>query len=399
MKNAVYFQSGGPTAVINSSFYGVIKGWYELKETNKDLGILYGSLYGVNGLINNNLVEINKPLEEYNELTKLNGAILGTARKRINIEEDDEIFQKIINTLLSHDIKYVLVNGGNDSMDTAWKLNQYFLNHNIDCVVVGIPKTIDNDLVLTDHCPGFGSNAKFIVRTLLEIFLDINSYEKGRVTIVEIMGRDTGWLCASSICCKIFNAAPDLIYVPEAPFKITSFLSDVKRIYEEKGKVLVCVSEALKDKSGNYVSINSHLDSFGHVQFGSVSKFLIDLVNSNLNYNTRNIELSLTQRSASHLISKLDQKEAIEVGYQALKYAIDNQRGMVAVIRDSNNPYQSHMELVPLEKVKNEVKFLPKQYLTKSLNYIDDSFIDYVRPFIDEEEIKIEKPYMFLKKH
>lgn len=389
MNNAVYFQSGGPTSVINSSFYGVIKA---CKESNK-IDNLYGSLYGIDGLLKDNLVLIDKDINEYQELTNMNGAILGTCRKCLS---NDEELKTIVNTLNKYSIKCVFVNGGNDSMDTCNKMNIYFKENNIDCVAVGIPKTIDNDLELTDHCPGFGSNVKYVVRSLMEIFLDINSYDKGRVTIVEVMGRETGWLTASSICAKLFNLGPDLIYVPEVAFDIEKFLSDCKRIYDSKKKVLVVVAEALKDKDGNYISINQSLDSFGHIQLGSVSFELAKLVKERLNINTRNIEFSLTQRSASHIISTVDKNEAIEVGSLAVKFALENKRGMVGIIRDSDSPYKVHYDLFPIDKIANKIKYLPKKFINNEGNYINDSFIDYCLPFIDKEEIEIKSGHLFI---
>lgn len=277
MKNALYFQSGGPTAVINASFYGVIEAYCK---TDK-IDTLYGARYGLEGVIKGDLIPIKKDLSLYDEIKDLNGAILGTARRQLK-GSDDIGYAKVLETCKKFNIGYVFVNGGNDSMDTADKLNKFFLKIGFDCIVCGVPKTIDNDLVLTDHCPGFGSSVKFVVRSVSEIFLDINAFNPGRVTIVEIMGRDAGWLAASSAGASIFNLGPDLIYLPEKPFNIDNFLDDVNRVYHEKGRVLICVSEALKDANGKYISADEKLDSFGHVQLGSVSKYLTELVSGKL---------------------------------------------------------------------------------------------------------------------
>jgi len=391
MNNAVYLQSGGPTSVINASFYGVIKA---IKETNK-IDNLYGSLYGIEGLINDELVLVDKELIEYEELMHLNGAILGTCRKCLKVK--DEAFTSITNTINKYSIKYVFINGGNDSMDTADKLNDYFTSNKIDCLVVGIPKTIDNDLVLTDHCPGFGSNAKYVIRTVMEIALDTRSYRKGRVTVVEVMGRDTGWLTASSVYASKYGLGPDLIYVPESPFDIDKYLSDVKAIYEKKGNVLVCVAEALKDKNNEYISIDQKKDQFGHVQLGSVSKYLADIVKEKLNINTRNIELSLSQRSACHYQSKLDRTEAIKCGESAVLFALNGLKGMVSIKVNKRIPYDSYFDLVPLSKVANDVKYLDKDYIING-NYISDKFMEYIEPFVDEEELAIYSSNIFLNK-
>jgi len=391
MTNAVYLQSGGPTAVINSSFYGVIKACIESNKIDK----IFGSLYGIEGLIDDNLVEVSKDISQYTELQFMNGAVLGTCRKCL--KPNDDAFINIIETIKKHEIKYVFVNGGNDSMDTADKLNNYFIENNIDCIVVGIPKTIDNDLVLTDHCPGFGSNAKYVIRSIMEIALDTRSYKKGRVTVVEVMGRDTGWLTASSIYASKYGLGPDLIYVPESAFDMDKFLKDTKEIYDKKGNVLVCVAEALKDKNGEYVSIDNKKDQFGHVQLGSVSKYLADIVKEKLGINTRSIEFSLTQRSASHFQSKVDRSEAIKCGESAVIFALNNLRGMVSIKVNNRNPYDSYFDLVPLKDVANSIKYLDKEYIVND-NYINNKYIEYIDPFIDEEDIAVYSSNIFLNK-
>ncbi len=394
MKNALYFQSGGPTAVINASFYGVIKAYLDsLNEVDK----LYASRYGVEGIINQDLIEIEKDISKYEEIKSLNGAILGSSRLKLSKDTNHENYSKILECVKKYNIGYILVNGGNDSMDTADRLNKFFKEKNIDTIVVGIPKTVDNDLMLIDHTPGFASACKFVVRTIMEISLDINVYKNGRVTIVEIMGRDAGWLAASSLLANRYGLGPDLIYVPEAPFSKAKFLDDVNKVYQEKGHCLVCVSEALKDEKGEYVSTTGSVDSFGHVQLGSVSKYLDDLVSNELHIKTRHIELSLLQRAACHIQSKVDVEEAIKVGYLALKHALKHEEGMVSIIRDSSSPYQVHYQLVPLKDVANGVRHLPKEYLSKEGNYINESYQEYILPFIDEEEIKIESAHLFIK--
>ena len=292
MRNAIYFQSGGPTQVINASFYGVIKGYLKHQD---EIGILYGSRYGIEGIINDDLVVIEKDISIYEEIKKMNGAILGSARLKLKGLEDPK-YAQILETFRKYDIGYVFVNGGNDSMDTADKLNKYFEQAGYDCIVIGIPKTIDNDLVNIDHTPGYGSASKYIVRTVMEVALDLQVYSKGRVTLMEMMGRDSGWLTACSAAANLYNLGPDLIYLPEVPFDMKKFLKDVKEVYDRKGYAFVCVSEALKNEKGEYVSSIGMVDVFGHQQLGSIGRFLEDVINQQLHIKTRSIELSLLQR-------------------------------------------------------------------------------------------------------
>ncbi|MDD6301831.1 MAG: 6-phosphofructokinase [Bacillales bacterium] len=394
MKNAIYFQSGGPTSVINSSFYGVIKACEKSEEINK----LYGSKYGLEGILKQDLVEINKPSSYYKDIIKLPGAILGSARLLLPSSFEEEVYIQVLECVKKYHIGYIFVNGGNDSMDTADKLNRYFKKINYDCIVIGIPKTIDNDLLNMDHSPGYGSCVKFITRTLSELSIDINSYKKGRVTIIETMGRDTGWLAASSSLACEFGFGPDLIYVPEVPFDKDKFYRDVLRIYKEKGRVIVVVAEALKDKNGHYISADNSLDSFGHVQLGAISKLLADQVKKDLGINTRNVELSLIQRCASHISSSIDIKEAIEVGEQAVKFALEGKSGVVTIQRISSSPYKVDYVIDDLMKVANGIKYLPRNYINEEGNGVTKEFLDYARPFIDIEEINLSLGNEFIKR-
>lgn len=383
MVNAVYFQSGGPTAVINSSFYGVIK---KYQETNK-IDILYGAKFGIQGLLDDDLIKIEKN-KDYSFLTKVPGAILGSARIRLG-DFNDPIYEKILKTVKKYSIGYIFVNGGNDSMDTADKLNRYFKNINYDCKVMGIAKTIDNDLIGTEFTPGFASAVNYIVKTIMEISLDIKSYKKGRVTIIETMGRDTGWLCASSTLANNFdNLGPDLIYVPEVAFDKQKFLQDVKKVYESKGYALICVSEALKDDKGNYIFCdNNNLDSFGHIQLGSVSKNLCDLVKKELHYNTRNIELNLMQRCASHINSNKDVEWATMCGYKAVEFVEEDNIGMVTINKDQKGDI--YYSTTHLSEAANIVKYMPKSFINRDGNHITKEGEEYFSIFLDPS-LKIE---------
>jgi 6-phosphofructokinase 1 len=385
MKNGVYLQSGGPTAVINSSFFGVIKACFEEQEK---IHHLYGSRYGIDGLINDHLVLLDQDLSYYEKMLDLDGALLGSAR--IRLHENDERFSDIVKTINKYHIGYIFINGGNDSMDTADKLNKYFQKNHIDCVVMGIPKTVDNDLVLTDHTPGFGSSCKYVVKTIMDLSLDLDSYKKGKVTICEIMGRDAGWLTGATYFNKKIGLGPDLIYLPENIFDKEKFLQDVMRVYQEKNKVFICIAESLKDKHGDYIFAQKTLDSFNHVQLGNLCKYLCDLVQERLNLPTRAIELSLMQRCSSYIKSKIDVQEAIQVGYLSVKYALKHKIGMVAIIRDDTPNYQVHYDVVPLDKVANAAKAIPNIYFNQD-GSLNDKFISYIYPFLDYDEIKVDK--------
>jgi 6-phosphofructokinase 1 len=263
-------------------------------------------------------------------------------------------------------------------------LNIFFREKGIKTRVFGIPKTIDNDLEETDHTPGFGSAVSYINKSIMEISLDIASYKKGRVTIIELMGRDAGWLCASSCLSQEYGLGPDLIYVPEVAFDKDKFLKKVKSIYEEKGRCLVCVSEALKDANREYIfADNTHVDSFGHKQLGSVSKNLCDLISRDLHYSTRHIEFNLMQRCASHISSKKDIDEAINCGYYATKFAFEGKEGGVIMIRNNDNTIS--YSFTDLNKLANEVKLMPRDFLNEEGNNISEKGRAYFEIFKEDD--------------
>lgn len=388
MKNAIYLQGGGPTSVINSSFYGVIK----MFQKNDGIDTLYGSKFGLNGLINDDLILIDKN-KDYSFLKNVPGAILGSSRIKLK-NEFDEIYYQILETLKKHNIRYIFINGGNDTMDCGKCLTNFFNKIKYDCLVVGICKTIDNDLMENDFSPGFASAVSYITRTIMEISLDTKSYKKGRVTIVETMGRDAGWLCASTCISQEYGLGPDLIYVPEATFSLEQFIQDVDEIYKNQKRVLVCVSEALKDKNGDYVfAKESQKDSFGHIQLGSVSKNLCDLVEKKLHYSTRSIELNLMQRCASLLANKQDIEIAISCGEKAFAFALNNNSGVVCVKDENGNIIYS---IKPFEKVANKVRLMPKEYINEKQNGISLEGRKYFDKF-KVDELKFDIPEEFCK--
>lgn len=387
--NAIYGQSGGPTSVINSSAYGVIK---EAKKHSDTIEKIYAMHFGLEGLLDEDLIDLTQYSdEELSKLINTPGAAFGSNRFKLpHYTKDEELYKKIMDTLSKYNIHYFFYNGGNDSMDTINKISEYAKLINYELICIGVPKTIDNDLPFLDHTPGYGSAVKFIANSITEIVLDDASYKKGRVNIVEIMGRNAGWLTAGSILSKLNGTAPDLIYVPEVPFNISNFLNDVKRIYEEKNHCLVCISEGIKDEDGNLIfEANSQKDKFGHEQLGGVAIRLANLVNKNFGYKTRYFELSLLQRANSIVSSDRDIKEAIKVGEFAVKKALQGETGKIVTIKRNDGPqYKTKYDLIDISLVANKEKYLPLTYINPEHNYINDSFIDYVLPLIDEKPSK-----------
>ena len=382
MGNIVVGQSGGPTAVINATVYGVLKEGLKHPEIKH----LYGAIHGIDGVINENLFEVTKDtnLENWQSTP---GAILGSVRLRLKkYPEDLDLYNKILEVFKKYDIEYFFYVGGNDSMDTCYKMDYFFKQVGYNCKVIGLPKTVDNDLVSTDHCPGYGSAAKIVSTMMAEIYHDTSVYRKGRVTIVEIMGRDAGWLTASTHLANINNNGPDLIYLPESPFDINDFISDVKALYEKKKKVLVAVSEGIVDKEGKYIlhyQTSSEGDSFGHLQLGGVALVLANTVSEKLKLPVRAIELNLPQRCAAHLASLTDVKESTKCGEFGVKNALKNKSGyMVSMERVAN--YKIKYVLKPLEKIATMVKAFPTEWIING-NQISNEYIEYVLPLIQGE--------------
>lgn len=383
--NCLIGQSGGPTCVINSSLYGIIK---EAKKHN-EIHKVYGALNGIDGVINDKLVDLSMTDEHNLELLKQTpGAILGSVRYCLKADFNHKDYENILLTLKKHNIRYFFYIGGNDSMDTVHKLSKFLKDANYECYVLGIPKTIDNDLLFTDHTPGYGSAIKFIANSINEIKQDISCYRTGKVTIVEIMGRDTGWLTAGSKLATLNGNAPDLIYLPEMPFDMKDFLKKIKKIYDVKKKVLVCVSEEIKDGNGNYLLKtidNSANDMFGHIQFGGVASTLADLVKKELDIPVRGIELNLLQRCSSNLVSYVDIKEAIACGSYALKKAIEGNTGkMVVLNRVKSDKYSIKYSLCDISKIANKTKYFPKEWIIDNCD-ISNEFIKYALPLIKKE--------------
>ncbi len=388
MKGSVLIgQSGGPTSVINASLAGII----EEALQNPLVTNVYGLLNGIDGLLEHRIIDLAVESKETLSLLKTTpSSILGSSRFKLDdYKINDKVYKKIVEIFTKLDIKFFFFIGGNDSMDTCNKISQYFKNIAFECNVIGVPKTIDNDLVYTDHAPGYGSSIKYIATTIAEIYQDIECYKKGKVTIVEIMGRDAGWLTAGSKLASLSNNGPDLIYLPEIPFDLEDFLHKVKIIYEKKGHALIALSEGIKDKNKNYIltyrQFNS-CDNFGHLQLGGVGQVIAEAINKKLNLPIRSIELNIPQRCSSHIASLTDINEAYHCGKKALQYATLNFTGkMVSIKRVSTYPYKVKYELVDLSSVANKVKAVPMHFISSDGCNITNDFIEYALPLIQKE--------------
>ena len=384
--NAIVAQSGGPTAVINNSLCGVAETWF--KETSMGTGTLYAGIGGIKGILNENIIDLGKQDREViSGLRYTPGA--GIHSCRYKVQEDDHA--RLISIFKEHDIRYFFYNGGNDSMDTANKISKLAKDTGYDMRVIGIPKTVDNDLAYTDHCPGFGSAAKYLAVTVRETGIDLESVStKNKITIIEAMGRNAGWLTAASILSKRRpEDAPHLVYLPEVAFSKEKFLVDVEKVYNNLGYVFIVVSEGIVNDKGDYVFASGNIDSFGHKQLSGAGEALKQLIESQMGINARCNTLGTAQRSATHFASLTDANEAYVVGAEGVKAALTGKSGvMVAIRRISDAPYQSTTELVPLDTVANVEHKVPLDWINEEGNYLNDNFIKYARPLI-EGEVKI----------
>ncbi len=385
MKKAlVYFQSGGPTAIINTSFYGVIK---EAKRQTEHISGIYGSLNGIEGLLNDNLIDLRQEDEAQIELLKQTpAAALGTTRYKLSGDINHEDYQKILKTVQKHNIGYMLVNGGNDSMDTSYKLATFFRKANVDVKVMGIPKTVDNDLAYTDHCLGYPSAARFVVQSIQDIALDNNVYTKSKFVIVEVMGRHAGWLTAAASVIQDPALKPDYIYLPEEKFDLEEFLAKAKEVYETKNRALFVVSEGIETQMP---AKDKAVDSFGHMQLGGFAAQLANVVEERLGYATRPIEFSLLQRAGTFAISETDQKEAIKVSSVAVKKVVSGKSGFMVIIeRKPGEKYRVSYKIKNLRGIANvEHKMSPE--LIRDVNSGGKLFREYLIPLI-EKPIKLE---------
>ena len=386
-KNALYAQSGGVTAVINATAGALI---LEAKKSNK-IGKVYAAKNGILGVLREDLIDTSK--ESTNSILSLKyrpGGVFGSCRFKLkDLETSEKEYKRLIEVFKAHNIGYFFYNGGNDSADTAFKVSQIGkkLNYPIQCIA--IPKTVDNDLVLTDCCPGFGSAAKYIATSTLEASLDVQSMSETstKVFILEVMGRHAGWMAASSaLARKNKGDAPHIILMPETTFKQREFLSLVKKTVSNNGYCVVVVSEGVKNSKGKFLSESNTTDAFGHAQLGGVAPFISELINNKLKLKNHWAVSDYLQRSASHIASKVDLAHAEAVGAHAVKYALADMNGVMPIIVRLKSPkYKWTIEPASLSKIANLEKKLPKSFISKNGMDVTSKTIDYLSPLIQGE--------------
>ena len=385
-KNVFVAQSGGPTVAINASLAGVLDA--AIKSDQYDS--VYGSQYGILGILKNQIIDLTKQTEEipdFIDTLKISPAMyLGSCRYKLpDYKEDASDYAFIFEQFERYNIGAFFYIGGNDSMDTVLKLSAYGKEHNSDVRIIGIPKTIDNDLCITDHTPGYGSAAKYVASSLLEIAHDTFIYSVKSVTIIEIMGRDAGWLTAAAALARNeYNSAPHLIYLPEVAFDTERFLADVKDQLDQRNNVIVAVSEGIKDKDGNYISATTAAnDQFGHSQLSGTGKCLELLVKERIGVKVRSVELNVLQRCAAHISSLTDIEESFQLGNQAVAYAKEGRTEcMLTLQRTSNDPYTVAIETADIKGIANEAKSIPREWINEAGNDIMPALYEYMAPLI-----------------
>ena len=381
--SCLFAQSGGPTSVINASAYGVIRTALDTREITN----VYGAAHGITGILNDMLYDLGK--EDAGELKLLlntPSSAFGSCRYKIKGDSD---LERILDVFKKYDIRYFFYNGGNDSMDTCQKVNDYMEKNGYACRIIGVPKTIDNDLCGTDHCPGYGSAAKYIATTVAEVYKDAIVYDTGMVTVIEIMGRHAGWLTGAAALAELAGSPPDLIYLPEIPFDTEVFLKNVEEVYKAKNNCLVAVSEGIRDVDGGFVSEAnvSKTDGFGHEQLGGLAARLAGVVKMMTGVKVRGIELSLLQRCGAHLASQTDIDEAFLAGKAAVEHAVSGETGkMVAFTRENTDGvYRCGITFQPLSVCANAEKKVPREWINEAGTYVTREFIDYALPLIQGE--------------
>ncbi len=395
LKGALIFaQSGGPTSVINASAAGVFTEGLK----NSNVTAVYGAAHGIKGILEEELYDISQEDKKELELLKYTpSSALGSVRYKLKDASVDETdYKKLLKVFKKYDVRYFFYNGGNDSMDTCNKISKYMAKSGYDINVIGVPKTIDNDLYGTDHCPGFASAAKYIATTVMEINLDAKVYDTPMVCVIEAMGRNAGWLTASAALARVKGYGPDLIYLPEVDFSVEKFLKDVKAVCKKNGnKCIAVVSEGIHDDKGNLICETlgqaGAKDSFGHSQLGGVGAQLANLIKQETGFKTRGIELSLMQRCGAHSASQTDIEETFRAGREAVKAAVNGETDkMVCYKRKPGKKYVCEYELLPLELAANTEKTIPLNWITKDKTDVTDEFIDYALPLI-QGETKMQK--------
>ncbi|NLD86715.1 MAG: 6-phosphofructokinase [Clostridiales bacterium] len=382
-------QSGGPSSAINASTYGAIKTALDSEAITK----VYGALNGIRGVLDDNLIDMGQ--EDPDELALMKytpSSALGSCRYKLkNPDVDDTDYKRILEIFKKYDVRYFFYNGGNDSMDTCNKISKYMMKNGYECRVMGIPKTIDNDLAGTDHCPGYASAAKYIATSVMEVYHDARVYDTGMITIIECMGRHAGWLTAAAALASYKGNGPDLIYLPEIPFDMDKFIASVKEIYAKQKKCIVVVSEGIHDAEGTfiaeYANKNMTKDSFGHSQLGGLAAYLASVVKDETGAKVRDIEFSLLQRCAAHCASQTDIDESFSAGKAAVDNAIagvtDKMVGFERAYVDGK--YVCNIKLFDLTIVANTEKKVPIEWINDTGDGLKQDFIEYVLPLIQGE--------------
>ncbi|MBR2871815.1 MAG: 6-phosphofructokinase [Clostridia bacterium] len=390
LKGALMFaQSGGPTSVINSSAAGVfIEGLH-----SEQITAVYGAAHGIRGILNEEFYDISK--EDEKELLLLKqtpSSALGSVRYKLkDASVDDTDYKRLLEVFKKYNVRYFFYNGGNDSMDTCNKISKYMAKSGYEMNVIGVPKTIDNDLFGTDHCPGFASAAKYIATSIMEINLDAKVYDTPMVCVIEAMGRNAGWLTAAAQLANAQGYGADLIYLPEVDFDVDKFVKDVKDVCaKNNNKCIAVVSEGIHDKDGVLICEKlgeaAARDSFGHAQLGGVAAMLAGLIKAETGYKTRGIELSLMQRCASHCASKTDIEETFGAGREAVRAAVNGETDkMVCYARKEGDKYECEYKLLPLELAANTEKTVPLEWIINDGTGISDEFVKYAMPLIQGE--------------
>ncbi len=388
--NAIVGQSGGPTAAINATLAGVIRGAVESRAVNR----IFGSFNGIEGILNRRFIELTHLSEEELKLLENTpAAALGSCRMKLPRPDDQsraDVYEKLLDFFRSNDIRYFFYIGGNDSMDTVAKLAAWLSDKDYEMRVIGVPKTIDNDVVGTDHTPGYGSAAKFIATSMQEILRDTAVYTIRAVTIVEIMGRDSGWLtAAAALPKKVCGVAPDLIYLPERPFEMERFLTDLEKAFAVHPNVVVAVSEGLRSADGTYIGEGAHsgrVDVFGHKYLAGTGRTLEMAVQSMYGCKVRSVELNLLQRCASHIASATDLREAVSVGKAAVEAAVSGETAkMMCFRRAPGRDYSVSIFPEDISRIANLIRSVPDEFITPDGTNVTDECIDYLLPLIQGE--------------
>ena len=388
MKNCIVAQSGGPTVAINASLAGVIQNVMKSKEFD----VIYGAMNGITGILGQKVLNLTEVFADGSMMERLKttpAMYLGSCRFKLpTANENRALYEQIFKTFEELEIEAFFYIGGNDSMDTVNKLSNFAKDIESNVKIIGIPKTIDNDLCVTDHAPGFGSAAKYVATSLREIAHDTYIYRLKSVTIVEVMGRDAGWLTAASALARTeYSKAPHLIYLPETAFNKEQFLADVKALLDTTDNVIVAVSEGIRDENGTYISATTAAaDQFGHSQLSGAGKCLEHLVKERLGVKVRSIEINVLQRCAAHLSSKTDLDEAFALGEKAVEFAKEGKTGIMVILeRKSDEPYTCEYSFANVSGIANEAKEVPREWINEQCNDVTEDMLSYLRPLIQGE--------------